>query len=142
MTQLRRPVRAVIDPNVVISALISRAGTPARLIAAIPEAITPVISLWWLQEINDVIHRPKHRRWYAAEQGERVVRAIHAAGEMHLDVTSPFPLTRDPGDDYLIALADTARADLIISGDGGVQETQRPPAPIYSPAAALRMIVD
>jgi putative PIN family toxin of toxin-antitoxin system len=130
----------VIDPNVVISSLIAPAGRSANLISVVPAAITPVISLWWLQEINDVIHRPKQRRWYSAEQGERTVQAIQYVGEMHLDVTSPFPLTQDPGDDYLIALADTAKVDMIISGDGGVLGTEYPPAPIYSPRGALQTI--
>lgn len=85
--------RAVVDTSVFVSAFIGRSdGAPARLLRAARE-----------------------RRF--ADRGEQFVRAISALSTLHDDPPTPQALTRDSEDDYLVALAQTARADAIVSLD-------------------------
>jgi|NGEPerStandDraft_8_1074529.scaffolds.fasta_scaffold38912_2 hypothetical protein len=48
--------------------------------------------------------------------------ALARAGLMLPDPVSPAPVLRDPDDDYLLALASTAEAAAIVSGDGDLLE--------------------
>jgi len=44
------------------------------------------------------------------------------------------PITRDPKDDYLIALAREAGVDAIVSGDADLVELDRADPPVVSPS--------
>jgi uncharacterized protein len=57
-------VRAVIDPNVLISAAISKSGPPRQILTAwIDQRFELVASPALLAELADVLARPKLRRW-------------------------------------------------------------------------------
>jgi predicted nucleic acid-binding protein len=73
-------LRAVVDPNVFISAQISSLGHPARIARAVDEGIFElVVSERLLSELHDVLMRPRFRR-HMTERGlkarmrERVLR--------------------------------------------------------------------
>jgi putative PIN family toxin of toxin-antitoxin system len=60
-------VRAVLDPNVLISAVISSAGAPRDIILAWTEgSFDLVISPLLLDELREVLARPRFRRWVSA----------------------------------------------------------------------------
>jgi predicted nucleic acid-binding protein len=57
-------VRAVLDPNVLISALISPAGAPREIVTAWTHGSFDLIaSPLLLDELHDVLARPRFRRW-------------------------------------------------------------------------------
>jgi len=57
-------VRAVLDPNVLVSALISPAGPPREIVGAWMQGrFDLVASPALLGELRDVLERPKFRRW-------------------------------------------------------------------------------
>ncbi|MGH8906591.1 MAG: putative toxin-antitoxin system toxin component, PIN family [Egibacteraceae bacterium] len=99
-------MRLVVDPNVLISAAIS-AGTCARL-----------VDLWLTQrpfelvgcptlfaELEEVLTRPKFRRWLDAATAQAYVQRIRDETVLYDDPDVLAGATADPDDDYLVALA-------------------------------------
>lgn len=134
-------MRAVLDPNVLISALLSPAGAPARAVAAWREGRYELIaSPLLVDELRRALDYPKLRRRLPAGAADAAVGLVERDATIAGDPPSPPPLSADPGDDYLIALARSRRA-MLVSGDrdlldlGGV-------LPILAPAPFLRWLED
>jgi putative PIN family toxin of toxin-antitoxin system len=111
-------VRVVLDANVLVSALISRAGAPAQLVAFwLGGEFELVLSEALLAEIERTLAYPKIKERVAPAEAERFVRMLRALAEVVSDPEAPPPIrSADPGDDYLLALA--ARESVpLISGD-------------------------
>lgn len=53
------------------------------------------------------------------------------------DPPDPPPLTPDPGDDYLLALASAAGARFLVSGDPHLTQLAEPFPPVLIPRALL-----
>ena len=133
-------VRAVIDTNVLLSGLIWH-GTPHRLIEHVRAGtLTLVSSPALLTELAEVIARAKFAAILARSNTnpERMLAEIRLLAEIVDPPPLPAPVSRDPDDDVVLALAVAAQADLIVSGDAdllvlGVYAG----IPIVSPADAL-----
>jgi predicted nucleic acid-binding protein len=52
---------------------------------------------------------------------------------MHADLPRPQSTTRDPKDDYLVALAHLAKADAIVSGDGDLHDAELTDLQVWTP---------
>jgi putative PIN family toxin of toxin-antitoxin system len=112
-------VRAVIDTNVLLSGLLWR-GTPHMLIEQVRAgAITLVTSPALIAELAETIHRPKFRAVLARSHTDPawMLSEIRRLAEIVDPPTLPAPVSRDPDDDAVLALAVASQADLIISGD-------------------------
>jgi len=111
--------RVVLDPNVLVSALITPRGASAQLLVELREgAFELVASPLLLDELADVLRRPKLRRYVTEEEGATFVELIRSASVLIED--PPAPAVRigdDPGDEYLVSLARAARVDALVSGD-------------------------
>jgi putative PIN family toxin of toxin-antitoxin system len=114
-------VRAVLDANVLVSALISRVGTPARLVELWLEGeVELVVCETLLDEVQRTLNQPKIRSRVASEDATRFVRLLRELGEVVANPDGRPPLhSDDPGDDYLLALAARERTPLV-SGDAHV----------------------
>lgn len=130
-------MRAVLDVNVVISALLSPRGAPARLLRLWLEgAFELVCSPRLLAELERALGYPKLRSRIGADEAAAVVELLRSGGELLDDPEGPPPLrSGDPGDDYLIALAAAARA-VIVSGDRALLE-RAGELPVWSPRELL-----
>jgi putative PIN family toxin of toxin-antitoxin system len=65
-----------------------------------------------LAELTEVLRREKFRRWASLAEAERFIQEVRLRGQIVPDAPQPWPaVTRDPKDDYLIALARAAEAD-------------------------------
>ena len=113
-------MRLVLDTNVVFSALLWR-GTPYRLLEAIKNKSGTQLysSAVLLEELEEVLKRPSaSKRLTTIDKNAHAVLADYAAA---IELVSPTHIPRvilnDPDDDYVIAAALAARADLIVSGD-------------------------
>ncbi len=84
-------MRAVLDPNILIASLLSPGGTSARAITS-----------WLAGELELIVSEHLLLR-------DAAVLASDPAGGSHHST--------DPGDDYLLALAETERA-VLVTGDG------------------------
>ena len=131
--------RAVLDPNVLVSAFITRrGGSPDRIVRAWREgAFELVVSPRLLAELADVLARPKFALQSAEGRAEAYIAAIAADAITIDDPPDPPAVSPDRGDDYLIALARAARADLIVSGDTHLTQLDDPTPPVLTPRQFL-----
>jgi uncharacterized protein len=91
-----------------------------------------------LDELEQVLHRERFLRWRSREQLDRFVADIRALAEVLDDPADVPPATRDPGDDYLVALARGAGASAICSGDDDLAEVDD--VLVLSPAELVRRL--
>lgn len=135
-------LRAVVDPNVLIAAAINRAGTPGQVLAAAArERYTLLVSPHLLEELTEVLHRPALRRWLTLEEVQRFIREVDDMAELIADAPQPWaPATRDPKDDYLVALARASSADVLVSRDHDLTALVSAVPPVLTPAAFLRRL--
>jgi uncharacterized protein len=126
-------VRAVLDVNVLISALISPTGTPARIVSQWLEGgFELVVSPALVAEAQRTLALPKLRARIDQADAERFIELLTDRAESIPDPEDP-PTIRssDPGDDYLLALAASEQVALV-SGDDHLLAL-RGRAPIMSP---------
>lgn len=129
--------RAVLDPGVLVSALISPSGSPAKLIAAARKGeLELVTSPLLLAELEDVLRREKFRRYVDLDAVRDFVDLVLRVSLHVSDPDGPAPLrSADPDDDYLIALAQAQNA-ILVSGDNHLLDLPDG-APILAPADLL-----
>jgi uncharacterized protein len=111
-------VRAVLDPNVVISGFLSQAGSPARVLRAWREGrFEAIVSPLVLAELARALTYPKLRQRIPTSDADAAVRWLRVGATVLDDPTEHPPVhSEDPDDDYLIALAASERA-AVVSGD-------------------------
>jgi uncharacterized protein len=129
--------RAVLDPGVVVSALITPTGVPAKLLlAARAGSFDLVVSPKLLGELETVLRREKFRRYLELDAIGATLRLLRQDGELVADPSGPPPVhCEDPGDDYLIALAHAKNAALV-SGDRHLLDLAGK-IPVFSPSDFL-----
>ena len=127
--------RAVLDPNVLISAFISqRGGAPDRIVRAWREgAFELVVSPSLIAELTGVLGRPKFARQAAEGRAEAYIAALAGDAMQIDDPPDPAAVSPDRSDDYLIALARAARANVIVSGDSHLTQLTDPTPPVLTP---------
>lgn len=130
-------MRAVLDPNVLVAAVLSPSGTPAKLLQAWNEgAFELVVSPHLLEELERVVAYPKLRRRISAEDAGAFVASLREGARVAEDPAAEHALrSTDPEDDYLLALANEVRAPLV-SGDAHLLALA-PELPVLAPAAFL-----
>ena len=110
-------MRAVLDPNVLIASLLSRTGAPARIVSRwLGGDFELVVSDELLGELERALAYPKVRRRVAQEEAETFVALLRRGGRLGADPAEAARHSADPGDDYLLALAEAERA-VLVSGD-------------------------
>lgn len=133
-------LRAVLDPNVLIAALLSARGTPARVFRAWLDGVFElVISPALLAELERALGYPKLRRRIPPEDGQELVELLRRSATLVNDppAESAALTSSDPGDDYLLALAMHTRS-VLVSGDDDLL-TIDTDFPIHSPAAFMAL---
>jgi uncharacterized protein len=118
-------MRAVIDTNIWISALLNPDGPPARILAALPRGLfSLLISAPLLNEIDGVLRRPRFERQYGftSDDADRFVTFLHERGTL-VHVTGVIRWCRDPKDDMVIETALNGRADALVSRDDDLKGT-------------------
>jgi uncharacterized protein len=138
-------VRAVIDTNVLVSGLFW-SGPPHALIERVRiGALTLISSPTLLAELAEVIARAKFRTTLALSNTnpERMLAEMRLLGEIIDPPPLATPVSRDPDDDAVLALAVAAQPDLIISGDRDLLVLgAHAGIPIVTPADALARLND
>jgi uncharacterized protein len=133
-------MRAVLDPNVIVSAALSRSGTPAKVLRAWLEgAYEMVVSPSLLSELERVLGYPKIARRVTRHEADELLDLLRRQAELVGDPEDPPTIkSPDPDDDYLISLAEAARA-VIVSGDAHLQSLADR-IPVYASAAFLALL--
>jgi putative PIN family toxin of toxin-antitoxin system len=110
-------VRAVLDPNILIAALLSPIGAPAQIVTHwLAGEFELVISEALLADLERALASPKVHRRIAASQAAEFVTLLRRGAILAADPPSPARRSEDAGDDYLLALAESERA-VLVSGD-------------------------
>ena len=133
-------MRVVFDVNVLVSALISPAGAPARLVSQwLDGDFELVVSPALVAEAKRTLALPKLRARIEQADAERFIELLADRAESAPDPEHP-PAIRssDPGDDYLLALA-TSEQVPVVSGDEHLLAL-RDRAPIFSPRDFLEQL--
>jgi putative PIN family toxin of toxin-antitoxin system len=130
--------RIVLDSNVFVSALLSPKGGPAQILEQWADAdFDLVVSPLLIAELEKVLSRPKFHTSIDKVHIEALLTGVVEDGVL-VDDPSPRPgLTSDPGDDYLVALAQKADAHCIVSGDAHLTQLADVNPPVLTPREFL-----
>ena len=110
-------MRAVLDPNVLIAAVLSPRGTPAQIVSRwLAGEFELVVSASLLDELRRALAYPKIRARLPASDAAEFIGLLRKSAVLVPDPTDVPRRSPDRGDDYLLALAEKERAALV-SGD-------------------------
>jgi putative PIN family toxin of toxin-antitoxin system len=110
-------VRAVLDPNILIAALLSPTRAPGQLVGRwLAGEFELIVSEALLAELERALAYPKLRRRVSAEEAAELADLLRDGAVLAPDPANPPRRSPDPGDDYLLALAESERA-VLVSGD-------------------------
>lgn len=86
-------------------------------------------------EVHEVLlTRPRLRKWVSLETAKLFVSTIETLVDFVDDLGGTRSETRDPTDDYIIALARENDAVLIVSGDKDLLEWEKQDPPVMTPS--------
>jgi putative PIN family toxin of toxin-antitoxin system len=110
-------VRAVLDPNVLIAALLSPGGAPAQIVSRwLAGEFELIVSESVLTELERAMTYPKLRSRIADADAAAFIDLLRDAAILAQEPPEVPRRSADPGDDYLLALAEQERA-VLVSGD-------------------------
>ncbi len=110
-------MRIILDTNIIVSGLISEHGAPAQLLNSwTDKAFTLVTSTTQIAEIRSVTHRPSVRPLITPAHVGRFVNDLHRFATV-LDRPPAVHRSRDPNDNFLLAMAEAGKADFLVTGD-------------------------
>jgi putative PIN family toxin of toxin-antitoxin system len=135
------PPRVVLDTNVVLSALLFRAGLLAPIRTAIADRrCVPLVSVETANELIRVLKYPKFHL-SAAEQQELLADVLPFSEVVRIPARLPkIPACRDPGDLPFLKLAVAGKAHFLVSGDQDLLTiTGKWPFRVVSPADFLKI---
>jgi uncharacterized protein len=94
-------------------------------------------------EVASVLGRERLRRYLSIEEARRFVADL--AGVMALAQDPPRPyaaVCRDPGDDYLVALARAGGVDALVTGDRDLLELEDIGVAVITPRTLVERLAD
>lgn len=131
-------LRVVLDPGVLVSAVLAAGGAPAQIVDRWRDGeFDLIVSPNLLDELREVLLRPRFRRFVDEADVPLYVDALRGEAVLVDDPDDPPAVTPDPDDDYLIALAAAGSADVIVSGDSHLTELDRPAVAVLRPREFL-----
>jgi uncharacterized protein len=112
-------VRAVVDTNIWVSAIISPKGPPARVLQAYRDGrFMLVTSENLLDEVRDVLNRPRIANKYGVQPADvDALIDLMRARAVLVTTTGAVQVCRDPDDDESIEVAIIGQADAVVSRD-------------------------
>jgi len=131
--------RAVLDVNVLISALLSPDGASAALLTRwLRGDFELVVNDALLAELSAALAFAKLRSRIPPESAAVFVDLLRREATVAATTDAPPPLhSRDPADDYLLALAATAHAVLVTWDQDLLGLTE---GPVHAPASFLALL--
>jgi putative PIN family toxin of toxin-antitoxin system len=110
-------VRIVLDTNPLVSALISRSGPTDRLyIAWTKQRYDLVTSNERLDEFRRVTRYPRVKKLIDPSAAGTIYNQLLASGVV-LEKLPAIDRLRDPGDNFLLAMAEAGAAEYLVTGD-------------------------
>lgn len=109
-------MRIVIDTTDYISALVGRTHRAKLERILLNNDIQILADITLLEEISEVAHREKFRKYVTIEEADQFINALKRRLKPVL-VTSSVEASPDPNDNFVLALAKDGGADYIVTGD-------------------------
>ena len=110
-------MRAILDANILLSALLSPQGAPAKILSAWERKLFTLIACEELvSELRDVAQRPFFRARLRAGVAEVLAISIQDLSSYCEDLPCG-PTAPDPKDNYLLALGEAGQAEFLVTGD-------------------------
>jgi putative PIN family toxin of toxin-antitoxin system len=110
-------VRLVIDPNILVSALLAATSLLAQLLVLWRTGRFDLLTTTeQLDELMRATRYPKIRERLAPAVAGRLINDLRAFA-VTLDKLSEVEVSADPDNDYLLALAAAGAADFLVTGD-------------------------
>ncbi len=110
-------MRVVLDTNILLSALMTRATPPDRLYEEWRHGRFDLVSTGrQIDELREVVRRPFFQARLKANEIGRMVNDIRRLAVM-CETLPTVERSLDPADDYLLALCEASRADYLVTGD-------------------------
>lgn len=110
-------MRVVLDTNILVSALIAPGGRPAAIIDAwLDGKFTLLTCGEHIEELRATLEKPRIAGFIKRQRAGRLVNEIKKLAED----TGPLPGVKrspDPGDNFLLAMAEIGKADYLVTGD-------------------------
>jgi hypothetical protein len=134
-------MRLILDTNVLLSALLSPLGAPAKLLDAWErKQFTLVACDTLIAELREVSGRPFFRTRLRASAAELVAAGIRDFSFFCRNVPAG-PIAGDPKDSYLLALAEASQSEFLVTGDKGLLSLkQHKSTRIINPAAMIEIL--
>lgn len=111
-------IKIVLDTNVAISSVIAEKGKPAVVFERIIKGdVINYTSKEIIEEIKEVINRPKIRKYISKQQSGEFIGMYKKVSITIKPTVSIQEIEEDPDDDKFLECAIEADVDYIISGD-------------------------
>jgi putative PIN family toxin of toxin-antitoxin system len=112
-------MRIVVDTSVLVRYLLRPSAATRQLIEDLwlGDAVTLVVSPELIAELENVLQRPKIRRYVAAEDAAVLVDAEKTHSVLLDPLAAIPPFTRDPKDDKFVACGLSGGAEYLVSYD-------------------------
>lgn len=122
-------IRAVLDANVFVSALIRPEGPPGRICVELleREAFALILSPAIVDEVRRTFDDPRVRRYVrlTSREIEAWLASVQSVAELVEGRRSVSVVASDPDDDKYFAAAVEGDADVVVSGDRHVLEVKQ-----------------
>lgn len=122
-------IRAVLDANVFVTALIKPEGPPGRICVELleREAFALILSAAIVDEVRRTLDDLRVRRYLrlTSREVEAWVASLQSVAEMVEGRLSVSVVADDPDDDMYFAAAVEGNADVVVSGDRHVLEVKQ-----------------
>jgi putative PIN family toxin of toxin-antitoxin system len=110
-------MRVILDTNVLVAALMVSDGPPHQLYEAfLNDRFTLITSDTQIEEFSRVTRYPAIRSRIHPAQAGRLLNAVRSLSVL-LEKLPRASVSRDPHDDYLLAMAKAGDADYLVTGD-------------------------
>ena len=120
-----------------MSAALSSKGPPAALVRAARDgALEVVVSPLLLNEVRDVLRRPRFRRFLSVNEVDALITELGRICRVELDPETGPAVLRDRKDDYLVYLSRQVAVEYIVSGDADLTDANLDP-PALTPRQAI-----
>src|SRR5260370_27113798 len=134
-------MRLILDTNILISALLSPLGAPAKLLDAWERKVFTLVACESLiAELRDVAGRPFFRARLRASAAELLAAGLRDFSLFCRDLPSG-AIAPDPKDSYLLALAEAGEAEFLVTGDKELLSLKHHKSTgIITPAAMIQLL--
>lgn len=131
----------ILDTNILLSALLSPLGAPAKLLDAWERnAFTLVACDTLIEEFREVAGRPFFRARLRPSVAELLAADLREFSFFCRDLPLG-PVAPDPKDSYLLALAEASQAEFLVTGDKELLSLkQHKSTSIITPAAMIEIL--